>query len=117
MFVGPQTNLRGCVIGKNTDIMRGARVEEGAVIGDECVIEEEAIVSAGVKVYPFKNVEAGAVVNADRHLGDPRRSAACSVRAACPGIVNVEITPELVGPARERVGDDAAEGDDRHDVA
>ena len=25
VFVGPQTNLRGCVIGKNTDVMRGAR--------------------------------------------------------------------------------------------
>ena len=31
-----------------------ARVEEGAVIGDECVVEEEAFLSAGVKVYPFK---------------------------------------------------------------
>ena len=47
VFVGPQTNLRGCVIGKNTDVMRAARIEEGAVVGDECVIEEEAIVSAG----------------------------------------------------------------------
>ena len=32
------------MIGKNTDIMRAARIEEGAVIGDECVVEEEAIV-------------------------------------------------------------------------
>ena len=65
VFIGPQTNLRACVIGKNTDIMRGARVEEGAIIGDECVIGEEAIVSAGIKIYPFKTVEAGAVVNAN----------------------------------------------------
>ena len=72
VFIGPQTNLRGCVIGKNTDVMRGARIEEGAVIGDECVIEEEAIVSAGVKVYPFKTIEAGAVVNTERHLGVAR---------------------------------------------
>src|SRR3954464_2076958 len=38
VFIGPQANLRGCVIGKNTDIMRAARVEEGAVVGDECVV-------------------------------------------------------------------------------
>jgi mannose-1-phosphate guanylyltransferase/phosphomannomutase len=95
VFIGPQTNLRACVIGKNTDIMRGARVEEGAIIGDECVIGEEALVSAGIKIYPFKTVEAGAVVNANvifesrgqRSLFGPR---------GVSGIVNVEITPELV---------------------
>jgi mannose-1-phosphate guanylyltransferase/phosphomannomutase len=95
VFIGPQTNLRACVIGKNTDIMRGARIEEGAIIGDECVIGEEALVSADIKIYPFKTVEAGAVVNANvifesrgqRSLFGPR---------GVSGIVNVEITPELV---------------------
>ncbi|HVU74502.1 MAG TPA: mannose-1-phosphate guanyltransferase [Mycobacteriales bacterium] len=93
VFVGGQTNLRGCVIGKNTDIMRGARIEEGAVIGDECVIEEEAYVSHGIKVFPFKTIEAGAVVNTSviwesrghRTLFGPR---------GVSGLVNVEITPE-----------------------
>ena len=94
-FIGPQTNLRACVIGKRTDIMRAARVEEGVVIGDECVIEEEAILAAGVRVYPFKTVEAGAMVNTSvifesrgqRSLFGPR---------GVSGIINVEITPELV---------------------
>jgi mannose-1-phosphate guanylyltransferase / phosphomannomutase len=93
-FVGPQTNLRGCIIGKNTDIMRGARIEEGAVVGDECVVEEEAYISSGVKVYPFKTIEAGALVNTSviwesrgqRNLFGPR---------GVSGLVNVEITPEL----------------------
>ena len=94
VFIGPQTNLRACVIGKNTDVMRAARIDEGAVIGDECVIEEEAIVSSGIRIYPFKTVEAGAVVSSDvifesrgqRSLFGPR---------GVSGIVNVEITPEL----------------------
>jgi mannose-1-phosphate guanylyltransferase / phosphomannomutase len=93
-FIGPQVNLRGCIVGKNTDIMRGARIEEGAIIGDECVVEEEAYVSAGVKVYPFKTIEAGALVNTSviwesrgqRNLFGPR---------GVSGLVNVEITPEL----------------------
>ncbi len=63
VFVGQGVTLRGCVVGKNTDVMRRARIEETAVIGDECVIEPEAYISAGVKVYPFKTIEAGAVVN------------------------------------------------------
>ncbi|MCP2341786.1 mannose-1-phosphate guanyltransferase [Actinomadura rupiterrae] len=94
VFVGPSTNLRGCVVGKNTDIMAGARVEEGAVVGDECVIEAEAYLSSQVKVYPFKTIEAGAVVNTSviwesrgqRNLFGPR---------GVSGLVNVEITPEL----------------------
>ncbi|NUS55755.1 MAG: NDP-sugar synthase, partial [Streptomycetaceae bacterium] len=63
VYVGPQTNLRGCVVGKNTDVMRAARIEEGSVIGDECLIEEESLVGTGVRVYPFKTIEAGAVVS------------------------------------------------------
>ncbi|GGS76896.1 mannose-1-phosphate guanyltransferase [Planobispora rosea] len=94
VYVGPSTNLRGCVIGKNTDLMTGARVEENAVVGDECIIEAEAYVSSGVKIYPFKTVEAGALVNTSviwesrgqRNLFGPR---------GVSGLVNVEITPEL----------------------
>jgi mannose-1-phosphate guanylyltransferase / phosphomannomutase len=63
VYVGQGVTLRGCVIGKNTDVMRLARIEESAVVGDECVIEPEAYLSASVKVYPFKTIEAGAVVN------------------------------------------------------
>ncbi|HVF05887.1 MAG TPA: mannose-1-phosphate guanyltransferase [Frankiaceae bacterium] len=94
VFIGPQTNLRGCVVGKNTDVMRAARIEEGAIVGDECVVEEEAFLSHGVKVYPFKTIEAGALVNTSviwesrgqRNLFGPR---------GVSGLVNVEITPEL----------------------
>src|SRR5207247_11074187 len=76
--------------------MRLARSEEAAVVGDECLIEPEAYLSAGVKVYPFKTIEAGAVVNtsviwessAQRTLFGPRGVSA---------LVNVKITAELCG--------------------
>jgi mannose-1-phosphate guanylyltransferase/phosphomannomutase len=95
VFIGAQTNLRGCVIGKNTDVMRGARIEEGAVVGDECVIEEEAIISHGVKVYPFKTIEAGAVVNTSV-IWESRGQRALFGPRGISGLVNVEITPEHV---------------------
>lgn len=63
VYIGQHSNLRGCVIGKNTDIMRAARVEDGAVIGDECLVGEESIIQGNVRVYPFKTIEAGAFVN------------------------------------------------------
>jgi mannose-1-phosphate guanylyltransferase/phosphomannomutase len=94
VFIGPHTNLRGCVIGKNTDVMRAARIEEGAVIGDECVIEEEAFLSPGVKVYPFKTIEAGAVVNTSV-IWESRGQQSLFGPRGVSGLVNVEITPEL----------------------
>jgi mannose-1-phosphate guanylyltransferase/phosphomannomutase len=88
VYVGQGVTLRGCVIGKNTDVMRLARIEEGAVVGDECVIEPEAYLSAAVKVYPFKTIEAGAVVNTSV-IWESRGQRTVS------GLVNVEVTPEL----------------------
>ncbi|MCW2499843.1 MAG: mannose-phosphate guanyltransferase [Frankiales bacterium] len=94
-FVGVGANLRGCVIGKSTDVMRAARVEEGAVIGDDCVIEEEAFLSHDVKVYPFKTIEAGAVVNTSV-IWESRGSSSLFGPRGVSGMVNVEITPEYV---------------------
>ncbi|MFC4061816.1 sugar phosphate nucleotidyltransferase [Planomonospora corallina] len=94
VYVGPSTHLRGCVIGKNTDLMTGARVEESAVVGDECIIEAEAYVSSGVKVYPFKTIEAGAVVNTSV-IWESRGQRSLFGPRGISGLVNVEITPEL----------------------
>jgi mannose-1-phosphate guanylyltransferase/phosphomannomutase len=94
-LIGPRVNLRGCVIGKSTDVLRAARVEEGAVIGDECVVEEEAFVSHDVKVYPFKTIEAGAVVNTSV-IWESRGQRSLFGPRGVSGLVNAEITPELV---------------------
>jgi mannose-1-phosphate guanylyltransferase / phosphomannomutase len=94
VYVGQGANLRGCVIGKKTDIMAGARIEENAVVGDECMIEPEAYLSAGVKVYPFKTIEAGAVVNTSV-IWESRGQATLFGRRGVSGLINVEITPEL----------------------
>ena len=94
VYVGQGTTLRGCVIGKNTDVMGSARIEEGAVVGDECVIEPEAYISAGVKVYPFKTIEAGAVVNTSV-IWESRGQRTLFGPRGVSGLINVEITPEL----------------------
>ncbi|HYB46946.1 MAG TPA: mannose-1-phosphate guanyltransferase, partial [Streptosporangiaceae bacterium] len=94
VYVGQGVTLRGCVIGKNTDVMRLARIEEAAVVGDECVIEPEAYLSAGVKVYPFKTIEAGAVVNTSV-IWESRGQRTLFGPRGVSGLVNVEVTPEL----------------------
>jgi len=94
VYIGQGVTLRGCVIGKNTDVMALARIEEGAVVGDECVIEPEAYLSAGVKVYPFKTIEAGAVVNTSV-IWESRGQRTLFGPRGVSGLINVEITPEL----------------------
>src|SRR5580704_10970246 len=94
VYVGQGASLRGCVVGKNTDVMRLARVEENAVVGDECVIEPEAYLSAGVKVYPFKTIEAGAVVNTSV-IWESRGQRTLFGPRGVSGLINVEVTPEL----------------------
>src|SRR5215467_2358561 len=80
------------VVGSN--VVGSARIEEGAVVGDECVIEPEAYVSAGVKVYPFKTIEAGAVVNTSV-IWESRGQRTLFGPRGVSGLINVEITPEL----------------------
>ncbi|MDA0564551.1 mannose-1-phosphate guanyltransferase [Streptomonospora sp. S1-112] len=94
VYIGSSTNLRGCVIGKNTDVMPSARIEEGAIVGEECVIESEAFVSNDVKVYPFKTIEAGAVVNTNV-IWESRGQRSLFGPRGVSGLINVEITPEL----------------------
>jgi mannose-1-phosphate guanylyltransferase/phosphomannomutase len=94
VYVGRGVTLRGCVVGKNTDVMGLSRIEEGAVVGDECVIEPDCYLSAGVKVYPFKTIEAGAVVNTSV-IWESRGQRTLFGTRGVSGLVNVEITPEL----------------------
>ena len=37
-YVGPSVRLRGCIIGRSADLRRGARCEEGVVLGDDCFV-------------------------------------------------------------------------------
>ena len=57
-YIGEGVRLRGTTVGRACDLRNGVRAEEGVVLGDECFIGEQAVLGAGVKVYPFKTVEA-----------------------------------------------------------
>src|SRR3954452_14306122 len=63
VYLGPGVRLRGSVIGRSCDLRGHVRTEEGVVLGDECFIGEHASITSGVKVYPYKTVEAGAKVH------------------------------------------------------
>jgi mannose-1-phosphate guanylyltransferase/phosphomannomutase len=94
VYVGPGANLRGCVIGRNTDIRSHVRVDEGTVVGDECFIGQDAVINPNVKVYPFKTVESGAVVTSSL-VWESRGARTLFGRRGVRGLANVDINPEV----------------------
>jgi len=93
-YLGDAVRLRGTVVGRSCDLRKGVRTEEGVVLGDECFVGEDALVGSGVKVYPFKTIEAGAIVN-DSIVWESRGARALFGRDGIAGLANVDVTPEL----------------------
>jgi len=94
-YLGESVRLRGTVIGRASDLRRGARCDDGSVIGDECFIGDGAHVAAGVKIYPFKTVEAGATVNSSI-IWESKGARSIFGADGVSGLANVDISPELV---------------------
>ena len=94
VYVGPSTRLRGTIVGRSSDLRNGARCEEGVVLGEECLVGEHAVINPQVKVYPFKTVEPGAVVNSSI-VWESRGARNLFGRLGVAGLANVDITPEL----------------------
>lgn len=92
-YIGPNADLRGSVIGRSGDIRAHARIREGSVLGDECFVGEYALINSDVKVYPFKTVEAGAVIN-DSIVWESRGARTSFGRRGVSGLANVDITAE-----------------------
>lgn len=94
-YLAEGVGLRGASIGRSCDLRRGVQIHEDAVVGDECFIGEDAEIGAGVKIYPFKTIEAGATVNSSI-VWESRGARSLFGKRGVSGLANVDITPELV---------------------
>ncbi len=94
VYVGRGTRLRGTTVGRSADLRAHSRLEEGVVVGDDGFIGEHAVVNAGVKIYPFKSVEADAVVNSSI-VWESRAARSIFGRRGIRGLANVDITAEV----------------------
>jgi mannose-1-phosphate guanylyltransferase/phosphomannomutase len=93
-YLAEGVRLRGTVIGRACDLRRASRCDEGSVLGDECFIGENAHVGQGVKVYPFKTVEAGATINSSI-IWESKGARSLFGAVGVSGLANVDISPEL----------------------
>jgi len=94
VYVGPGTNLRGCVVGRNTDLRAHVRIEDGTVVGDECFVGQDAVINPNVKIYPFKTVESGAIVTSSI-VWESRGARTLFGGRGVRGLANVDINPEV----------------------
>lgn len=93
-YIGNSAKIQSALISERCDIKSNAIIEEGAVIGDECYIGENAAINHHVKIYPFKIIDAGAIVSSDI-IWESRGVQTLFGSDGITGLVNVDITPEM----------------------
>jgi mannose-1-phosphate guanylyltransferase/phosphomannomutase len=93
-YVGERAEIRGALLARQVSAKSNAVIFEGAVIGDTCTLEEGAIIKANVKIWPNKQVEAGATVSSSIIYGQQGRRLLFG-RNGVTGLANVDMTPEF----------------------
>lgn len=93
-YIGEGVEIRGAIIGRQCSLKSKTVVFEGAVIGDNTIIAEGAVIHPSVKLWPGKEVEAGAIVKSSIIWGSQGRRVLFG-RHGVTGLVNVDLTPEF----------------------
>ncbi len=102
-YVGENCRTRGAVICHGATIKNGCRLEEGSVVGSEVVLGDGATVNANVRIWPNKDIEAGAVVRESIiWAGSWKRGLFSSY--GLTGLTNVEFTPEFAARLGAAIG-------------
>ncbi|MCB0050943.1 MAG: nucleotidyl transferase, partial [Caldilinea sp.] len=102
-YVGESCELRGVIITRQCSVKAQVIAYEGVVIGDNCVIGEGAVLHANVKLWPHKEIEAGAMIKDSVIWGNQGRRALFS-RFGVSGVVNIDLTPEFAAKLSAALG-------------
>lgn len=93
-YIGESTRLRQSIVCKQVTVKNNCLLEDGVVVGDDCVIGQGAHLRADVKLWPNKEVQPGSAVTESIIWAGEWRSGLFSAYGLT-GIVNVELTPEF----------------------
>jgi len=93
--VGEEAHLRACTISRGTRMDRRSQALEGSVVGTLSIVGEEAQIAPGVRVWPRKRIESGAILNINLIWGNTAQRNLFGQRGVS-GLANVDITPEFV---------------------
>ena len=93
-YIGEGAELRGAIVCRQSTMKAKSVLYEGSVIGDGCVIGQGAVIHSNVKLWPGKEVEAGATVKSSIIWGSQGRRVLFG-RFGVTGVVNVDLTPDF----------------------
>jgi mannose-1-phosphate guanylyltransferase / phosphomannomutase len=93
--IGDEAHLRACIISRGTRVDRRAQALEGSVVGSLSIVGEEALISPGVRVWPSKRIESGAILNINLIWGNTAQRNLFGQRGVS-GLANIDLTPEFV---------------------
>ena len=93
--LAPGVRVEGAVVGRSCFLQARARVHEGAALGDEVTLGRDAEILPDVRIYPFKEVEAGTQVDRNVVWESRATSARLFVTDGLAGRMNVDLTPDV----------------------
>ncbi len=94
VYVGSNVQLNACTICAHTTIKDNSVVQEGAVIGARCRIEEDCTIRTHIKLWPDKIIEAGSTVTMSLIWGQ-KWAGTLFRKQGVMGIANIELTPDF----------------------
>lgn len=93
-YIGERAELRGAIVLRQCNIKSRAVLFEGAVVGDQTIINAGAVIGANVKIWPSKEVDEGATISSSIIWGSQGRRVLFG-RNGISGLVNIDLTPEF----------------------
>jgi mannose-1-phosphate guanylyltransferase / phosphomannomutase len=108
-YIGENCELRGVIIARHCSIKPKVVAYEGSVIGDHCTVGEGAVLHPDVKLWPHKQVDAGATVKESIIWGTQGHRTLFN-RFGVSGTVNVDLTSEYAAKLGAALGATVAKG-------
>jgi mannose-1-phosphate guanylyltransferase/phosphomannomutase len=93
-YIGNKAMLRACVICNNATIHDSAEILEGAIIGANSSVGQEATINPDVRLWPDKLIDSGARV-IDSVIWGTRAPRTLFGAHGVRGLANVDLTPEF----------------------
>jgi mannose-1-phosphate guanylyltransferase/phosphomannomutase len=92
-YIGRGSRVIGATLCRNVRVKNSVTVNEGAVVGDRCLLEDGTVVMPNIRMWPEKATGRGARVTMSLIWGTKGPGTLFGA-AGVSGLANVEITPE-----------------------
>jgi len=92
--IGKYSSIKEDVISQGCKIGTNVVIEVNTVLGEQCVIDDDAHIKTNLKLWPKKTVEKGATLSTSL-IWQEKWSRVLFGSSGVTGLVNVEITPEF----------------------